>query len=648
MAGARVAESLKSDERAPAKAQLDSTLRPVIAHSGLALTDVDEVVLGASQADQLLFVVRATQSVDPAAIRKNLGCTGAMQKIGQFDVFPLPGEPESAESVAAFVDAKTFLVGSKGLVQQALESSPGTAAPSVLKEVIGVAGAKTHLWVVARTGTLKPQVAQLTGFGVSESLFAPSLDKIHLVAMSFDLSKGVQVRVAMECKSEGEAKLMRGVVDSVRVALRDVEKKQAFVPGSAGSPGGGAPSGSPGRDSAAVSPGSGGTQIAMTIVDAFLDPMVPQRRWKGRPLEGVALTHYVGMGGVGDEAPRLAKEHPRSGIFGYNRKTALADVRDGASHTIMMIQVRDVFGPWIQGGGATVRAAQSQPYIGATSGFGSPGDTGVMTIFADGSVRFISKDVDPKVFEALCTMNGGETVDVAKYAPTIRSAPDAPAPAMSSIASTGANASPSTVLSTSTIPSASTIPGETEATPDVAVYKKPEDGFSIELPVMWNPVDMARLDDELRALRERHPQASPLAEPMLRTMAAAGTKFCGFDLSSAASGFAANVNVVKESLPGPVSLDFYVQQNLRLLESAPTIVKPIRNEPVMLGAGDAVRLNYSININLPTGANSTSITQYLIVKGTSAYVITFTSLSSDSSKHTSTFDKIAQSFRILN
>src|SRR5262249_5793611 len=33
---------------------------------------------------------------------------------------------------------------------------------------------------------------------------------------------------------------------------------------------------------------------AATIVEAFLDPNVPQRRWQGQPFEGAALTHFVG------------------------------------------------------------------------------------------------------------------------------------------------------------------------------------------------------------------------------------------------------------------------------------------------------------------------------------------------------------------
>jgi hypothetical protein len=609
MAGIRVAEALKSeDHKILIKSHLESNLRPVLNQTGLGLVQLDEVVMGSgSRADELLIGVRAIQPIDAAAVRKSLNCTAGPQKINQFDLYPLPPEPDAAESVACFVDAKTVLLGSKALVQKTLEATIATPSPPALKSVTEIAGAKSHLWIIARMSVLKSQVGQLTGFGVTESVFASSLDKIGQVAMSYDVTKGLQLRIAIECGSEGEAKLVRGAADSLRAAIRDAEKKEAELAqrgsGSGGSPGGGrsgGPGGAPGGTPGGPAGGPGGAQggpgspggpaggpggpggrqggpgggmpgggmqggmpggggsgggspagslwdatevkqagnqvlvtlppvkvedehgaspldvfgsaaqaglartavgsplfpgslrrtsnalrrleqqdgtipagtvivekfprpiqrvswlatllpflghqelhdqidfadewtskknipVAATIVDAFLDPLVPQRRWKGWPFEGAALTHYVGMGGVGIEGPKLPKDHPKAGIFGYDRKTALVDVKDGVANTIMMIQSRDVFGPWIQGGGATVRSAQAEPYIGVTSGFGSPGDTGVMTIFADGSVRFLSKDIDPKVFEALCTINGGETVDLSKFAqaPKTPAAPSA-------------------------------------------------------------------------------------------------------------------------------------------------------------------------------------------------------------------------------
>jgi prepilin-type processing-associated H-X9-DG protein len=47
------------------------------------------------------------------------------------------------------------------------------------------------------------------------------------------------------------------------------------------------------------------------------------------------------------------------------------------------------------------------PYIGAGRQFGGLHDGRAAVAFADGSVRFISESINPKVFEALSTMAGG-------------------------------------------------------------------------------------------------------------------------------------------------------------------------------------------------------------------------------------------------
>ncbi len=154
-------------------------------------------------------------------------------------------------------------------------------------------------------------------------------------------------------------------------------------------------------------------RAAMTVIDEFLDPRVPVRRGQSDPYLGLALTHFVGMAGVGYDAPRLPADHPRAGIFGYDRTTKASDIKDGSSHTILLIEVYDVYGPWAVGGGASVRPAQRAPYICVTGAFGSPGDPeGVYVLMADGSVRFLSKSIDSKVFEALCTIAGGERVEL--------------------------------------------------------------------------------------------------------------------------------------------------------------------------------------------------------------------------------------------
>jgi prepilin-type processing-associated H-X9-DG protein len=128
------------------------------------------------------------------------------------------------------------------------------------------------------------------------------------------------------------------------------------------------------------------------------------------------ITCYVGMAGVGVEAPLLNARLPngpdaQTGIFGYNRVTKIADVgRDGTSNTIMVIGVDQNLGPWAEGGPATVRAFTAQPYIGGPDGFGS-GSAGANACFADGSVRFLSKNLSPQVLQALATIGGDKPLD---------------------------------------------------------------------------------------------------------------------------------------------------------------------------------------------------------------------------------------------
>jgi hypothetical protein len=128
----------------------------------------------------------------------------------------------------------------------------------------------------------------------------------------------------------------------------------------------------------------------------------------------MAATHFVGMAGVGPEAAYYPKSDPRAGIIGYNRQAQAEDVKDGLSNTIFMIEAdKAALGPWIAGGGSTVRGtSDAGTDVGRKGGFSSPvfnGKQGVWALMADGSARFITKDINPEIFKALCTMAGSDS-----------------------------------------------------------------------------------------------------------------------------------------------------------------------------------------------------------------------------------------------
>jgi prepilin-type processing-associated H-X9-DG protein len=149
----------------------------------------------------------------------------------------------------------------------------------------------------------------------------------------------------------------------------------------------------------------------------FLCPSNPSRAAPGSP----GLTHYVGVAGVGPDAAPLPGTYPGAGVFGYDRRTPMSDIKDGLSTTLLVIETTARNGPWTAGGPPTVRALDPAggPYLGVGGQFGSNHHYGLLgltpvsatnVLFADGSVRVLTASISPEVFEALATIRGGEEV----------------------------------------------------------------------------------------------------------------------------------------------------------------------------------------------------------------------------------------------
>ncbi len=138
----------------------------------------------------------------------------------------------------------------------------------------------------------------------------------------------------------------------------------------------------------------------------FINPMIGEQNAGGLP-----VTEYVGLAGVGADGPMLPVTSPRAGVFAYNRVTRIEDIVDGTSNTIMTSECNKDFGSWAAGGRPTIRALTKKPYIDGPDGLGGQPE-GVQVGFADGSVRFVSKSVDPQLLERLVTIAGHEQINI--------------------------------------------------------------------------------------------------------------------------------------------------------------------------------------------------------------------------------------------
>ncbi len=154
---------------------------------------------------------------------------------------------------------------------------------------------------------------------------------------------------------------------------------------------------------------------AHTLVPEFLDPSYPATsryvRY-GRLPVSLAATHFVGVGGVGEdiaaESDQDAGAVKRRGLLRYDQATPLSALKRKSSHTALLIQVPpDGAGPWMAGGGSTVRGIPAngsiKPFV---SGSSPKAGRGTLVLMADGSVRFVSEKISPEAFKAMCTLEG--------------------------------------------------------------------------------------------------------------------------------------------------------------------------------------------------------------------------------------------------
>jgi hypothetical protein len=130
------------------------------------------------------------------------------------------------------------------------------------------------------------------------------------------------------------------------------------------------------------------------------------------PPPGMMLgyTDYCGVAGLGADGPKKKPGDKGAGAFAYDHPRRLQDFTDGLSNSVLVGDVSGDRGHWVQGGKSTIRPFTAKPYIKGPDGYGGAHTGGATFLLGDGSVRFISENIDANVMEALITIQGGEVV----------------------------------------------------------------------------------------------------------------------------------------------------------------------------------------------------------------------------------------------
>jgi hypothetical protein len=182
-----------------------------------------------------------------------------------------------------------------------------------------------------------------------------------------------------------------------------------------------------------------------------------------------------------------------------------------------------------------------------------------------------------------------------------------------------------------------------------AIQEVPAEGFAVALPPAWRDVPTTSADEALGALRDANPGIAELVENQLGGTVSAFIKLLAFDLESPtlAEQFATNMNVVVAPVPSGIRFEDFVEANLSQLRAVPGLAGDIKQETVTLPAGRAAQVRSRLTLQSPDGEKIAAITQYLLVRGTRGYILSFSTTPTHEPTYTDLFTRIAGTFRYL-
>ncbi len=116
--------------------------------------------------------------------------------------------------------------------------------------------------------------------------------------------------------------------------------------------------------------------------------------------------------GPSDYRLNRGADDPFSGVFYGNSSVVIDTIEDGAAKTILAGEAAAAGGGGSWSRGVDCCASATRPPQKAGDGvWGSEHTAGAHFLFGDGSVRLIGFDVDPSLFKALSTRDGGEPIE---------------------------------------------------------------------------------------------------------------------------------------------------------------------------------------------------------------------------------------------
>lgn len=183
-------------------------------------------------------------------------------------------------------------------------------------------------------------------------------------------------------------------------------------------------------------------------------------------------------------------------------------------------------------------------------------------------------------------------------------------------------------------------------------YEVQDASFAITLPASWLQVDVRpeTFKEGIDEVAKQNPEFGKVLGSQLATLTASNVRFFAFDQvpDAMSAGYITNVNVIRQDLGLEVPLEMLMPATVQQLEGLSNVQGQVDTETVKTAAGDAAKLQYKLTLATADGADAeVRIVQFLVIKGTSLYVVSMGTLEKDAETYLPLFQQIGESFELM-